>query len=202
MESMAEPQLETSERRVLTIPNVMSLLRLASVPVFVALFVSGSEEAAVVIIAIGSSSDFFDGYIARRTHSVTELGKLLDPLADRVLIVALAIALVATDILPFWLAAAVVIRDVLVLSLWPVIDRRSLQRIRVNFIGKSATAALLFGLGMLAWSATTFPFQRSFDETGIVFVWMGAALYWVAGLIYGREALKNLDRVRGSKVID
>jgi cardiolipin synthase (CMP-forming) len=202
MTAMAEPQLEASERRVLTIPNVMSLLRLASVPVFVALFVTEREESGVVILAIGSFSDFFDGYIARRTNSVTELGRLLDPLADRVLIVALAVALVATDLLPLWLAGAVIVRDVLVLALWPVVDRRSIQRIRVNFVGKAATAALLVGLGLLAWSATTWPVAELFGDAGPLFVGIGALLYWIAGVIYAREALRNVSAPGGSGAVE
>src|ERR671918_764728 len=85
----------TSDGRLLTIPNLLSFGRLATVPVFVWLFVSGREDAAVILYAVAAWTDFFDGFIARRTHSVTELGKLLDPLADRVFIVALALALVA-----------------------------------------------------------------------------------------------------------
>src|SRR5919106_1769508 len=85
----------TSQGRLLTIPNLLSFGRLATVPVFVWLFVSGRENAAVIVYAVAAWTDFFDGFIARRTHSVTELGKLLDPLADRVFIVALALALVA-----------------------------------------------------------------------------------------------------------
>src|SRR5918999_4865264 len=67
--------------RLATIPNLLSALRLASVPVFIGLFVSGHEEAAVILYAVGAWTDFFDGYIARHTGQVTEIGKLLDPLA-------------------------------------------------------------------------------------------------------------------------
>ncbi|HEU4481068.1 MAG TPA: CDP-alcohol phosphatidyltransferase family protein, partial [Actinomycetota bacterium] len=140
-----------ASERFLTVPNVLSLLRLASVPVFVWLFASGRENAAVILYAAGAWTDFFDGYIARLTGSVTELGKLLDPLADRVFIVALCIALVLRDTLPLWLALTIVVRDLIVLSLFPALERRRIERIRVNFVGKCATAALLFGLTLLAW---------------------------------------------------
>ncbi len=85
---------------VVTIPNLLSGFRLASVPVFIALFVNGNEDAAVGLFAVAAWTDFFDGYLARKLNSVSELGKLLDPLADRVFIVALAVAMVAREALP------------------------------------------------------------------------------------------------------
>jgi cardiolipin synthase (CMP-forming) len=142
--------------RVLTLPNVLSLLRLATVPVFLYLFVTGREEAAVVLYALGALTDFFDGFIARRLDQVSEMGKLLDPLADRVFIIALALALVAQEALPLWLAAVIVVRDVVLLSMLPLLERRGSGRIAVNFIGKTATAFLLFGLTWLAISETDF----------------------------------------------
>lgn len=199
---MSEPPLDASERRVLTIPNVLSLLRLASVPVFIWLFVTDREEAAVIVYAAGAWTDFFDGYIARRTGAITQLGKLLDPLADRAFIVALAIALVATDTLPLWLAAVIVIRDVLVLSLFPALDRRGIQRLPVNFVGKTATALLLFGLTLLAWSQTAWPLTGPAEAAGLVVTAAGAGLYWVAAYLYAREALGRLNAVKDPRVIE
>jgi cardiolipin synthase len=182
----------TPDGRLLTIPNLLSLGRLATVPVFLWLFLSDREDAAVVLFAVAAWTDFFDGFIARRTHSVTELGKLLDPLADRVFIVALAVALVARGALAWWLAAIVVGRDLLVLSFFPVLERRKVPRIQVNFVGKAATAALLVGLTLLALSETSFPGADVGDESGTVFVSLGAALYWVAAYLYGKEAIGKL----------
>ena len=178
--------------RVLTIPNVLSALRLASVPFFVWLFVAGHENTAVVVYAAGAWTDFFDGYIARRTGSITRLGQLLDPLADRVLIVALAIALVARDVLAPWLAIAVIARDVLVLALWPLLERMGMRRIEVNFTGKTATACLLFGLTCMAWGETTFIWHEAGKDVGIPFVAAGAILYWAAGIMYAVEAKRRM----------
>jgi cardiolipin synthase len=181
-----------SDGRLLTIPNLLSLGRLATVPVFLWLFLSDREDAAVILYAVAAWTDFFDGFIARRTHSETELGKLLDPLADRVFIVALALALVARGALAWWLAAIIVGRDLLVLSLFPVLERRKVERIQVNFVGKTATAALLAGLTLLALSVTSFPGAGVGDEIGTVFVSLGAALYWAAAYLYGKEAIGKL----------
>ena len=182
--------------RIATVPNILSLLRLASVPVFVWLFVTGSEDLAVGLYAAAAWTDFFDGYIARRTNSISELGKLLDPLSDRLLILALTIALVARGVLPWWLAAAVIVRDVLVLSLFPLFDRRGVGRIPVNFTGKLATACLLLGLTLLAWGETSFPLERQTSGVGLAFTVAGAAFYWAAAVLYARAVAERL-RAKG-----
>jgi cardiolipin synthase (CMP-forming) len=182
---------------VWTVPNALSLLRLASVPAFVWLFATGREKAAVVLFIVGGWTDFFDGYIARRTGAITELGKLLDPLADRVCIVALALALLITDALPVWLVAIVIARDVAVFIAWPILERRGFARIPVNFVGKCATAALLFGLGWSAWSQTSWPAAGFADEVGFGFVVLGAVLYWVAAVLYVRVLLATASGAGG-----
>lgn len=185
--------------RLLTVPNVISLGRLASVPLFVWLFVSGRENLAVALYAVGALTDFFDGYIARRTNSVSELGKLLDPLADRIFIVALAVALVARQVLPLWLAVAIIARDLLLVSLFPLLDRRGIERIRVNLVGKSATAALLFGLTWLAISETGFFLADIGDEIGMTMTALGALLYWIATFMYAQQARVRLRDLRGAR---
>ena len=180
---------------ILTLPNMLSFARMATVPVFIWLFVNDHVNAAVALYAVGAWTDFFDGYLARKLGSISELGKLLDPLADRLFIIALCVALVARDTLSIWFAVAIVGRDVILLSLFPVLERRKVPRIAVNFVGKTATAALLFGLTCLAVSETTFPGSGIGDELGIAFTAGGTVLYYVAAAIYGRQAIGLL---RGS----
>lgn len=178
--------------RVLTVPNILSAARLATVPIFLYLFLSGREEAAVILYGAGAWTDFFDGYIARRLGQVSELGKLLDPLADRVFIIALAVALVAVDALPWRLAAAIVVRDVVLLGVWPLFERRGVGRIQVNFIGKTATASLLFGLTWLALSETDFVWASFSAVVGMVFVVAGTVLYYVSAGMYARVAYSKI----------
>ena len=186
-------QVAPGEDRILTVPNVLSALRLASVPVFVWLFATDHEDAAVVLYGVAAWTDFLDGYIARRLDQVSELGRLLDPLADRVFIVALAIALALRDVLPLWLFIVIVARDVLILIMFPILERRGVPRLRVNFTGKTATAALLFGLTCLAWSETSFWLNGIADEVGMIFTLIGAVLYWVAAAMYAQQARAALQ---------
>jgi cardiolipin synthase (CMP-forming) len=193
-----EPPPGAPDRRLFTVPNALSLLRLATVPAIVFLFVTDRTEAAVVLYAAAAWTDFLDGYIARRTGAVTEFGKLLDPLADRVLVIALAVSLVASGALSIWIALVIVVRDVLVLSLFPVLERKGIERIQVNLTGKAATASLLFGLTWLAWSETTFPLNGIGRTVGLVFTVLGAVAYWIAAGLYGREILVRLNRPKSA----
>lgn len=183
------------ESRLLTVPNVLSTLRLAIVPLFVWLFVTRREEAAVVLYGLGASTDWLDGYIARRTGQITELGRLLDPLADRIYIAALVVALTIRSVLPLWLAVGIVGRDALLLALFPLVDRKASARIRVNFIGKTATASLLVGLTCLALSETSFG-GRAWEPIGFSLVVVGFVLYWISGIMYARVARSSMGAGR------
>lgn len=185
---------EDATDAILTVPNAISLARLAAVPVFVWLFVTEREGPAVILYGAAAWTDFLDGYIARRTGAVSELGRLLDPLADRIFIIAIAIALVARGALGWWIAAAVIGRDVIVLGAFPLLEKRGVERLRVNFVGKTATFFLLLGLTLLAWSETTFPGTDPARVGGTLITVGGAVLYWVAGVLYGRAALRLMGR--------
>ena len=180
------------EQRWLTVPNALSALRLATVPVFVGLFIAGHTNPAVIIYGCAAWTDFFDGVIARRLNQVTELGKLLDPLADRIFILALAVMLVARGTLVWWLAAIIIGRDVLVLAIYPIIARRGLEPIPVNLVGKSATALLLFGLTWLAVSATSVSWHQAAHDIGFVLVIVGTGLYMAATFMYGKQLVRQL----------
>jgi cardiolipin synthase (CMP-forming) len=187
----------SDESRLLTVPNVLSALRLALVPFFVWLFVSGREEAAVLLYGIGASTDWLDGYIARRTGQITELGRLLDPLADRIYIAALVVALTIRGVLPLWLAVGVVGRDALLLALFPLVDRKTTARLRVNFTGKTATASLLVGLTCLALSETSLG-GRPWEQIGFFLVVVGFVLYWISGIMYAGAARSSVGVGRGA----
>ncbi|MDP9068094.1 MAG: CDP-alcohol phosphatidyltransferase family protein [Actinomycetota bacterium] len=192
------PAAAATSTRIATIPNLISFVRLATVPVFVWLFVTNRENQAVALYAVGAWSDFLDGYIARRTNQVSELGKLLDPLADRIFIAALVLALVARETLPWWVAASIVGRDLAVLSFFPYLERRKIERIAVNRTGKAATASLFLGLTLLAVSETTLPVAASIEGPGLITTLVGAALYWAAAAVYAREAVKRLRALKGA----
>ncbi|MFN2525976.1 MAG: CDP-alcohol phosphatidyltransferase family protein [Actinomycetota bacterium] len=191
----------TSDRRVLTIPNVLSIARLCSVPVFVWLFLSERANVGVIVFVIAAWTDFFDGLIARRTGSVTELGKVLDPLSDRIFIVALTVMLLVRGTMPPALGAAIIVRDILILSVFPALERRGIERIPVNRVGKAATGTLFSGLAWLAYSESTFPLNEGVGDVGLAVAWLGVALYWVAAALYAREASRRMRALNASRVL-
>jgi cardiolipin synthase len=134
-------------RQVLTVPNALSLLRLACAPLFVWLLFGADERvAAFALLGVLGSTDWVDGWIARRFNQGSELGKILDPTADRVLLLTAAVALLIDGIVPVWVAVAVLAREVLVAGATLVLAAAGARRIEVQWAGKAGTLALMFAL--------------------------------------------------------
>ena len=143
----------SASNRVLTVPNAISLARVAAIPIFWALIVDHDTTAwGIVLFGIVVATDWVDGTIARRTGQVTELGKILDPLADRAAIAAGLIALVVRDAFPLWAAALILVRDVSLVVAGAALLRRGV-RIDVRRIGKVATFALMIAIPAISWGS-------------------------------------------------
>jgi cardiolipin synthase len=186
-----------AERRVLTIPNALSAIRILLIPAFVLLLLDRDTRlAGFLLLGAVVSTDWVDGYIARRTGQVTELGKLLDPIADRLALAAALITLVAEDLFPLWGALIILVRDlaVLVAGVWGL--GRGI-RIDVRPIGKYATFTLMFGIPMIAWGNAGLAFDDFMRVVGWVWFPVGALEYYAAAAAYTgdlREALRIQQR--------
>lgn len=174
--------------RVLTIPNVISFGRLVGVPVFGWLILTGQDAAAIILLAMASFSDLVDGRIARRFHQMSRLGQVLDPAADRLYILATVVGLAAREIIPLWLVALLVGRDVMLACLVPALRRRGYTSLPVNFIGKAATFCLLYALPLVLMGAGEWPISPACTVFGWAFAIWGTALYWWAAIMYLRQA--------------
>ncbi len=142
-------QFETLDR-ILTVPNVISFIRLLLVPIYLTLLVSGFRVAALVIFVIAASSDFVDGQIARRTNQVSKLGKLLDPAVDTILMLTGVIGVVLVNNLPIWFAVYIFAREAFMLIGGFILITRFDLRVPVIYIGKFATTFLFIGFaGMM-----------------------------------------------------
>lgn len=178
---------QVTHDRILTVANAITAVRLAGLPVFVWLLV-GREAygAALAVLAAVAATDWADGYVARRFDQVTRLGTILDPLVDRLLLATAGIALAVAEVVPWWLVALILARDVAIVAGAAVLFR-GMPQIAVTRIGKSATAALLVGL-------PAFLVARWLDA-GVVlglawaFSLAGVAAYYIAGVQYARAAL-------------
>ena len=163
-----------------TVPNLISLLRIISIP-FISVLVSRHEMVlALVVLALSAVSDGLDGLIARSFNQVSKIGQILDPIADRLLIFCSILALGVADIIPWWMLIIVGLRDY--------------GPLPVHFVGKAGTAMLMIAIVALIfadiWSnSATDTLHLCGLATGI---W-GVGLYWLAGYIYIRQGIQLLE---------
>jgi cardiolipin synthase len=183
--------------RIATVPNLLSLVRILLIPVFVALILGeGTEAAGLILLGAVVSTDWVDGYIARRTGQVSNVGKVLDPVADRLALGAALIALVARDAFPLWAALLVIVRDGLVLLAGAVLLAGLKVRLEVRWIGKVATFALMCGIPAVAWGEFGLPLQSLARAVGWTAFWMGIVLYYAAGVVYAFDLARAMRLAR------
>lgn len=173
--------------RVLTLPNALSALRLALVPVFAALILTGHDLWALAVLALSGASDWLDGRLARRWRQVTRLGQVLDPAADRLFILATLLGMALRDLVPWWLVAVIVARDVLILALGPPLARLGHGPLPVSDLGKAATFALLYAFPLILLASVGGAVGAVARPLGWAFALWGTGLYWWAGILYVRQ---------------
>jgi cardiolipin synthase len=178
--------------RIFTIPNLLSFLRIALIPVFVWLIVDEDTTfAGLMLFSVVAATDWLDGTIARATGQVSELGKVLDPVADRLAIAAGLIALVIRGAFPLWAALLILVRDVAILIAGLVLLRRSV-RIEVRMVGKVATFALLLGIGAVSWGTLGYPLSAAALAIGWSCYVVGIVEYYAATVLYVQDARHQL----------
>ncbi|WP_307793736.1 CDP-alcohol phosphatidyltransferase family protein [Actinotalea soli] len=189
---------ETTSLRaeVLTIPNVISGLRLLLVPIFAALLLADQDLWALGVLAVAGASDWLDGVLARRLGQWSRLGELLDPAADRLFILVTLVVLTLRDVVPLWLLVAIVGRDVLLSLVLSILTSRHLGPLPVHFAGKAGTFALLYAFPLLLLAQWEGGVGTVAGVVGWAFAWWGVGLYWLAAGIYLRQAIQELRRHR------
>ena len=172
-------------KEAFTLPNLISLARIAGSPVFAyVLLVGNDRHAAAWLLGVLGATDWLDGWLARRFHTVSDLGKVLDPVADRVLIVIAAVAVLIDGSFPLWLGIVVLVREALVSIGVLVLAALGAKRIDVLWVGKAGTLALMFSVPMflvaeadLSWSEIARPIAWITAAAAVVFGWWAAAGY-------------------------
>lgn len=172
-------------RGVLTFPNAVSLVRLLGIPLFLWLcLVERNDIAAFGVLMVSGVTDWLDGYLARRLDQESALGALLDPVADRLYIFSVVTALALRDFVPWWVAVALPLRDLMLWSLLPFLKSRGRNFLPVHFLGKAATFNLLYAFPLLLLGGGSSSFSVLAEVIGGAFAVWGVALYWWAGLLY------------------
>ena len=187
--------------RILTIPNILSFIRLLGVPLFLWLIlVPEADGWAFVVLALSAVTDYLDGMIARALGQISRLGQLLDPLADRLYIAATLLGLAIRAIIPWWLVIVLLARDLVLAVVLALLKRRGITGLPVHFLGKAATFCLLWGLPLLLLGAgasgTGLGLPELARDLGWAFAIWGTALYWWAGVLYLEQARRILGTPR------
>ncbi len=173
--------------RVLTIPNVLSFARLLLVPGFAVLIFLEYDFAAIVVLMVSGYTDYLDGWLARRWGQVTRIGQLLDPLADRLYILTTLLGLAYRDIVPWWLVLLLIARDATLTVSLLGLTAAERNPLEVNFLGKAATASLLYAFPLLLLGNSANTAGEIAMPIGWAFAWWGTGLYWWSGMIYLRQ---------------
>jgi cardiolipin synthase len=175
--------------RVFTVPNVISMARLAGVPVFLWLvLVPHADWWAVGLLIVAGLSDWLDGKLARAWNQQSRLGQVLDPAADRLYIAATLIGLAVRAIIPWWLVAVLVARELVLGVALLVLRRHSYGPLQVSFLGKAATLCLLYAFPLLFLGSHDGSAALTARVTGWAFAIWGTALYWWAAALYLAQA--------------
>ena len=173
-----------------TLPNILSSIRLALVPVFLLLLMGEHYAIALIVLAAASITDYLDGYFARKLNQITRLGQLLDPAADRLYIFSTLVGLSITHLIPWWLAALIIARDFLLLVGYPVLATQGYGPLPVHYLGKAGTFSLLYAFPLLmlakVWAGASFVIL----PVAWAFAWWGVGLYWWAGFVYLHQVIQ------------
>ena len=184
-----------SRNRILTIPNLLSGLRLAGVPLFLWLLLGPREDGwAIVVLAVGGFTDWLDGKLARLLDQYSRLGALLDPAVDRLYILAALVALGIREVVPWWVVAALVARDLVLAACVVVLRGRGYGPFVVTYLGKAATFLLLYAFPLLLLGQGTGRIAAVALPLGLAFAVWGIVLYVYSGLLYLSQfglALRN-----------
>lgn len=178
---------------MLTVPNLISFTRLLGVPLFLYLILATDATGwAVAVLVVGGLSDWVDGFAARRLKQVSRLGELLDPLADRLYILATLFALTFKDVVPWWFTIALLAREAVMILCLLVLRALGHGPPPVHYVGKTATAVLLMGFPMMLLAKSSEAARSWALPSGWALLWWGIVLYWVAAIFYFIQAATHV----------
>lgn len=184
--------------RVLTLPNVLTVVRFLGVPLFIWLVLEKQEYGfAALVLAIMGSTDWVDGYIARRFDQMSNLGRVLDPIADRLSLIAVAITLVIAGVVEWWYLTALLVPDAILLTL-SLYYFHGHPDLPVSRIGKIRTALLLVGTPLLVLSKLPIPGTAAYFVAAWIFLGLGLVGHWIAGYNYFWAIIRKGRQLRNA----
>ena len=195
-----QPAPSIASNRIWTIPNVISFFRLLGVPLFLYLLLGPHHDvAAVIVLAVGGTTDWVDGFVARRMNSVSRLGEILDPFADRLYILATLIGFTVRGLVPYWLTGALLLRE-LVIGIALLVLRRNgyTAALPVHYVGKTGTFVLLAAFPVILLARAVPSIDSWAGPIGWGLAWWSLGLYWAAGVLYLIQTVRLLRAARAA----
>ena len=182
--------------RLLTVPNVLSGIRLALIPVFIyLLLVARSDAWAVAILTFTGASDWADGKIARLLNQSSRLGEYLDPAVDRLYMVTIPIVFGLRGLVPWWIIAILLARDVLLAAEMPLLRTRGITALPVVYVGKAATFSLMSAFPLILLGQWDALWSRVVLACGWAFLIWGLYMYLWSFVVYAVQVVLVLRRM-------
>ncbi len=197
MSTPPEPSVTSEEpsllRQALNVPNLLSILRLAGVPVFLWLLLGPKEDGwALALLVFSALTDWLDGKLARWLNQMSRLGQLLDPAADRLYILATLIAFLIRDIIPWWVVVPLLVREAVLGVCVLLLRRGGFAPPEVTYIGKGATFVLMYAFPFLLLTQGGSDIAAIARPIGYAFTTWGAVLYVWSGALYVMQTVLAL----------
>jgi len=187
--------------RILTVPNAVTTLRLACIPLFVwLLFGAHRQTAAGLLLGVLGATDWVDGYVARRWHQVSTLGKVLDPAADRILVATAVISILVVGAVPLWFGVATIVREVLVSVAVVLLAALGAERIDVLWVGKAGTFGLMVAYPLFLLAHGPAGWQHALEVVAWLCGLPALTLAWIAAASYVPVARRALAHGRAGRV--
>jgi cardiolipin synthase len=200
MSQQPAPSIAASNR-IWTIPNVISFIRLLGVPLFLYLLLGPHHHdvAAVIVLAVGGTTDWVDGFVARRMNSVSRLGELLDPFADRLYILATLVGFTVRGVVPYWLTGALLLRELVLAIALLVLRRHGYGPPPVHYVGKTGTFVLLAAFPAILLARAVPSIDSWMGPIGWGLAWWALGLYWAAAALYLAQTAQLLRADKAHK---
>ena len=185
---------------MISVPNALTFLRFLGIPLFIYLTLNLEADGwAIVVLAIGGATDYFDGKIARAWNQTSRFGELADPAIDRLYIVAILVVFLIRDIIPTWMIVIIVGRDIALGIITIIMNRKGIAPFTVTYLGKAATFNLMYAFPFLLLAQSDGVIGTIAFILGWSFAIWGIALYISTGMSYARE---GFSQMRGNRVIN
>jgi cardiolipin synthase len=185
---------------VISVPNALTFLRFLGIPLFIYLTLNLEADGwAILVLAIGGATDYFDGKLARAWNQTSRFGELADPAIDRLYILAILAVFLIRDIIPTWMIVVIVGRDLVLALITILMNRKGHPPFTVTYLGKAATFNLMYAFPFLLLAQSDGVIGTAAYILGWSFAIWGIALYISTGISYARE---GISQIRGAHVID